>query len=261
MIVIDRHDPLDDGDDEFQHLIEQSSLGTAGARALRKRTTPERLDAVNTAVDRVWSIRDAVLKWLYIKAMVNGHRHPVLDAADIAKTVDWQGDPLTEPEVATASDWLKEEGYITGPGSWGHGVIRPSITPRGEAMADNGKSVRGGSEPAQPQGSVYISGSTNVAVHSPGAQQSYQALVQLEKANEVASALEVAARAPGVPPEVITAAERTAAEIRVETSRPEPDPGKLKQLLFSVMTALAGAFGQSAGTDLAHIASQALQSF
>lgn len=56
------------------------------------------------AIDRVWSIRDAILAWLYLKAMVHGNRHPVLKPEDIAATVNWQGDPLTEPEVAAASD-------------------------------------------------------------------------------------------------------------------------------------------------------------
>jgi hypothetical protein len=68
------------------------------------------------AIDRVWSVRDAVLKWLYLKAMVIGNRHPVLLAEDIAKTFDWQADPLTEPEVADASDWLKDKGYLSGGG-------------------------------------------------------------------------------------------------------------------------------------------------
>jgi hypothetical protein len=142
-------------------------------------------------------------------------------------------------------------------------VPRPMITAKGEALVDAGRSVRGGGEPAQPQGvssSVYISHSTNVAVDSPGAQQSYSVSVQLEKANVVAAALEDAARAPDASPEAAAEAERTAAEIRAETSRPEPDVGRLKQLLFAAMTGIAATFGQAAGTDLAHLASQALQS-
>ncbi|MCX8565261.1 hypothetical protein OS122_30715, partial [Mycolicibacterium mucogenicum] len=116
----------------------------------------EKGDTTMTAntIDRVWSVRDAVLKWLYLAAMVDGRRHPVLNAEEITKTVEWQGDPLTQPEVAAASNWLKEEGYLSGGGAWGHGVVRPSITPRGEALADAGRSVRGGNTPADPQGST-----------------------------------------------------------------------------------------------------------
>jgi len=76
------------------------------------------------AIDRVWSIRDAILAWLYIKAMVDGNQRPVLRPDDIAATVDWQGVPLTESEVAAASDWLLEEGYLSGASSLGHAVGR-----------------------------------------------------------------------------------------------------------------------------------------
>lgn len=257
------HDPLTDNDEEFQRLIDRSSLGTPGARVLRKRTPPERLDAVNAAVDRVWTIRDAVLKWLYLKSMVDGHRHPVLQANDIAKSVEWRAEPLTQQEVAAASDWLKEQGYISGPGAWGGGVVRPSITPKGEALADAGRSVRGGDSRAEPQeaAAIRISNSANIAIHSPAAQQSYSASMQLEKVATVAAALERAARVPKVSPETAGEAERTAAEIRAEVSRLEPDHGKLKQLLFSSMTRIAAGFGQATGTDLAHLASEALQTF
>ncbi len=259
--MTDHHDPLTDDDEEFQRLIERSSLGTTGARALRKRTAPERLDAVNAAVDRVWSIRDAVLKWLYLKAMA-GNRHPVLQAGDIANAVEWQGEPLTQRQVAEASEWLRDAEYISGTGTYGGGIVRPSITHKGEALADAGKSVRGGNSPADPQGAttIHISNSANIAIDSPGAHQCYWVSVQLEKVNAVAAALEDAARA-NASPEAAAEAERTAAEIRAETSRPEPDVGKLKRLLFSAMTGIAATFGQAAGTDLAHLASEALQTF
>lgn len=76
-----------------------------------------------------------------------------------------------------------------------------------------------------------------------------------------AAALENAARSPGGSPEAAAEAEHTATEIRAETSHPEPNVGKIKQLLFSAMTGIAAAFGQAAGTDLAHLASEALQTF
>jgi hypothetical protein len=255
--MTDDHDSLTD-DEEFRRLVERSSLGTTGARALRQRTAPERLGAVHAAVDRVWSVRDAVLKWLYLKAMVETDRHPRLHADDIAKTVDWHDSPLGTSEVEQASSWLLGQGFLNGSESWGHGVGRPTITAKGEALVDAGRSVRGGEEQAQPQ-DVYISHSTNVAVGSPGAQQSNLVSVQLEKANVVAAALEDAARAPDVSPEVAAEAERAAAEIRSEASRQEPDVGRLKALLFSAMTGIAATFGQTTGTDLAHLASQALQ--
>lgn len=210
-----------------------------------------------SAIDRVWSTRDAVLKWLYLKAMVEGNRHPTLIADDIAKIVEWQANPLTEPEVAAASDWLKEEGYLSGGGTFGHGVVRPSITPRGEALADAGKSVRGGNTPADPQGItiINISNSTNVAVGSPGATQTYTLTQQREKSVAVADALEASS---GASPEVAEA-HRIASAIKAEAALEQPNSSRLKQLVMSAITAGSAALGQAAATDLVHLGSQALQ--
>jgi hypothetical protein len=258
--VTDHHDPLTDDDKEFQRLIERSSLGTTGARALRKRAAPERLDAVNAAVDRVWSIRDAVLKWLYLKAMVNANKHPVLQADDIAKTVEWQGEPLTQQEVADASEWLRDQECLTGTASWGGGVIRPSITPKGEALADAGKSVRGGDAPADPQGAttIHISNSTNVAIDSPGANQTYTISEQVKRAVAIADALEAG---PYDDPESIPEACRIATKIRTEAAKPQPNSSHLKELMMSGLTAGTAVLGKAAATDLVHLVSQGLQVF
>jgi len=227
-------------------------------RALNHQQEGDRTMTAN-AIDRVWSIRDAVLRWLYLKAMVDGNRHPVLLTEEIAKTVDWQADPLTEPEVAAASNWLKEEGYLSGGGAFGHGVVRPSITPRGEALADAGRSVRGGNTPADPQGitMINISNSTNVAVGSPGATQTYTLTQQRERSVAVADALEAAS---GDSLEVVEA-HRIASEIKDEAALEQPNPSRLRQLVMSAITAGAAALGQAAATDLVHLGSQALQTF
>jgi DNA invertase Pin-like site-specific DNA recombinase len=217
-----------------------------------------REEMTSSPIDRVWSIRDAVLKWLYLKAMVDGNRHPVLQAVDIAKTVGWQGDPLSEQEVAEASDWLLDERYLSGSSTMGHGVPRPSITPRGEALADAAKSVRGGNKPADPQGTttIHISNSTNVAIASPGANQTYTVTEQAKRAVAVADALE---KASDGSPEEVAVAHRIASEIKAEAAQPQPNPSRLKQFVLSAVTAGTVALGQAAATDLVHLASQALQ--
>jgi DNA invertase Pin-like site-specific DNA recombinase len=227
-------------------------------RALNVDKESERKVADNP-IDRVWSIRDAVLKWLYLKTMVDGNRAPVLKADGIATTVDWQGDPLTQPDVEQASDWLLEEGYLSGQSSWGHGVGRPSITARGEALADTAKSVRGGNQPADPQGftTIHISNSTNVAIDSPGTTQTYTLTEQIERAVAVAEALESSSETS---PEKIQA-HRIASEIRAEVAQAQPDSSRLKQLVMSAVTAGTAALGTEAATNLIHLVSQALQTF
>jgi len=195
-------------------------------------------------IDRVWSIRDAVLKWLYLKAMVDGNRHPVLQADDIAKTVEWQGDPLTPLEVVEASEWLRDQEYASGTGTWGHGVVRPSITPKGEALADAGKSVRGGNTPADPQGvtTIHIGNSTDVAIESPGATEITTVTEQIKRAVAFAKAVEKVADGSS---EALEHAQQIALEIKAEAAQPQPNQSRLKQLLAS----------------LVHLSSQALQDF
>jgi DNA invertase Pin-like site-specific DNA recombinase len=231
-----------------------------GRSTLYRALNQEKGDTTMTAntIDRVWSIRDAVLKWLYLASMVDGKRHPVLNAEEISKTVEWQGDPLTQSEVAAASDWLKDEGYLSGGGAWGHGVVRPSITPRGEALADAGRSVRGGNTPADPQGSttIHISNSTNVAVGSPGTTQTYSVNEQVKRALAVADVLDLADDGP---PDSVAQAQQVSAEIKHEAAQSKPDPGRLKQLLLSALAAGSVTLGQTAAADLVHLTSQALQ--
>lgn len=98
------------------------------------------------STDRLWNIRDAVLKWLLLKAKLDRDRCPVLDAADVADTFWCQGGPMTIEEIELESDWLAEEGYIRVSGTYGHGDGRRrlSMTAKGEAYASSGTTVRGG---------------------------------------------------------------------------------------------------------------------
>ena len=212
----------------------------------------------SNSIDRVWSIRDAVLKWLYLKAMVDNNKHPVLKAEDIGKTVEWQGKPLTQREFADASDWLRDQENIDGTGTSGHGIPRPFITAKGEALVDAEKSVRGGNTPADPQGvtTIQISNSTNVAIDSPGAIQTYTVTEQVRRAVAVAEALEQASDGS---PESVTEAHRIASEIKVEAAQSQPNSSRLKKLVMSAITAGGTALTQAAATDLVHLASHALQ--
>lgn len=100
----------------------------------------------------MWSIRDAILKWLYVKALVDGIRRPVLRVDDIAITVEWEGEPLRQEEVAAASEWLRNQGYITF--TDGDSGVCAFLTDKGAMLPYLGRSARGGNARADPQGTT-----------------------------------------------------------------------------------------------------------
>jgi hypothetical protein len=112
--------------------------------------------------DRFWNVRDAVLKWFHLKAMLDRDRHPFVDAAAIAAAVGCQGGPMTSDEVDAAHRWLLEHGYLCCPG-WRHGTRRPSLTAKGEAVAASNKTVRGGDRDAY----IAIADPGAIRTHTP----------------------------------------------------------------------------------------------
>jgi hypothetical protein len=96
---------------------------------------------VTDPVDRRWQVRQALVKWLFLRAL-DGITMPVLSSEAIAAAVNWSDRELTTDEVNQASDWLKDQGLIEGQGVWGGGIPRPRLTSRGEAVAESTQSLR-----------------------------------------------------------------------------------------------------------------------
>lgn len=211
---------------------------------------------------RLWLVRDAVLVWLF-KNTEEGNEHPTLSAADIAETVQWTTDALTEDDVQKASMWLREEGFLKGTATFGGGVPRPSITAKGERLVSDGRSVR--DDPSSPAQSSFIvvhgSQGVTIANNSTNVTQTVNVEIRIDKAREVATALQSAAQGAGVPPTVASAANETAAEILQEIEQETPNLGRIKELLFKAGTAIAGTFGSQVGTGLAQQALEAAQLF
>jgi hypothetical protein len=113
---------------------------------------------MGTSSDRGWIIRDAVLRWIYLKAMLDRDRHPILIADEITKVVGCQGEPMTAEEVDSASDWLLAHQHIRCT-DWSNGARRASMTAKGETFAASNISVRGGNKAA------------NIATTDPGETQ------------------------------------------------------------------------------------------
>ena len=76
--------------------------------------------------------RDALLDWCYqVGEVANIGNFPS------AVQAHFEGDPFTEDEISQASRDLNERGFITGTGSMGGGIARPSLTAAGRSVVED----------------------------------------------------------------------------------------------------------------------------
>jgi hypothetical protein len=219
-------------------------------------------EQVTLAIDRMWAVRDAVLRWLYISA-AQGNRQPTLNLEAIQEVSGWAAEPLELHEVDAATNFLKEEGYIDGQGAWGRGIFRPVITSYGERKAEEGSSVRPGPpRPANPTGHTYNTvnnygtGNFNVGGQVDSQQQIWSQ-VNVEPIVKVADALDQLAELQS---EGADRAQQLANELRNEVEKEEPATNKLKTLLASVIGAVTVAAGTEIGEQVTQLAVSAIQS-
>jgi hypothetical protein len=198
--------------------------------------------------ERLWSLRDGVLAWLY-GLRVDGETTAEAKPPAFMAATCWSDTEVTRAELNAAVEWLKDEGYVDGIGTMQGVVVRPHLSTYGERYAASGKSVRdlpGVADVQSPY--LHIEGSSGVAVafHSPGATQTVDVQQRIEQARTLADAIERALSA--VPDERVRAdAEQLASDIRDESSSEAPAPGRLKALATAAMTSVATAAGSDLG--------------
>lgn len=209
--------------------------------------------------DRLWRTRDAVLAWLGSE-IASGRRDANASADIVMNATAWSEAPLSEQEVNDATVWLKNDGFIRGQGTWGHGVIRMSLEAKGERYLSEGRSVRDEQTQApyvvNSHNTITVTGNQGsaVAVDSAYAQQAVTNTDSFQLVREVANLVRTASAGTDQQDEGRVLAAQIEAELAGDA---ESSPGKLKQLMFTAATAFAGALGSVGGTDLAQLAMQA----
>jgi hypothetical protein len=126
--------------------------------------------------ERLWSLRDGVLAWLY-ELRINGTTIAESKPAAFMEATSWSDTEVTRAELNDAVEWLKID---TAQGI----VVRTHLSTYGEKYAASGKSVRdlpGVAEVQSPY--LHIEGSSGVAVafHSPGATQTVNVQQKVEQ--------------------------------------------------------------------------------
>lgn len=132
-------------------------LGVLGADTVEKvrryrASQPERRNA----------LRDAFLQWLGEQGT---DRSPVITGFLRSSRNQFHGAPFDERELMQASEWLRDEGYISGAGTLQGGIPRPRITSKGVRTIENGARDDGPVPAAPPTDGSSASFQTPVRVN------------------------------------------------------------------------------------------------
>jgi hypothetical protein len=234
--------------------LERDGLVRADAMGLEEASIPAVEPAGIEMMERIRELRqdnlrrqpaarDALLRWIYDQKYA-GNPSPNLGQFSTSSYATFYGSSFIEKDVDTASIWLRDEGYIKGTGSWGGGVVRPMIEPKGERLVEREGSV---SDPETPH-SVY---NTSYVLNSPGAavaqgnrdvHQSTNvefSAEQRRQALQIADYLDEVAPQLGFPAAALEEAQAVATQIRDEVAQDQPDAGKIRHLIGSTVFALA----------------------
>jgi hypothetical protein len=214
---------------------------------------------MNSAIDRMWAVRDAVLLWLYVSA-ANGRRCPAVDLDEIQELSGWKANPIRADEVDSATNFLKEEGYLSGQAAWGGGIYRPVITSRGERKAAEGTSVRPGPvQPANPTGNTFNVHNYGTGNFNVGGQVESQQLWSQINAGPVLEVADALDRFADGQADAGDHAKELATEIRGEIQTGKPARPKLRALLGAAIGTVAVAAGTELGQQVTDAAVNALQ--
>ncbi|MFE1595099.1 hypothetical protein [Nocardia sp. NPDC058705] len=216
---------------------------------------------VTTEISRMWSIRDAILAWLYQEdAALREPTH--VDAERIQESVSWQAAPITDEELSRDCRYLIESGYMRATATMQGVMLRPLITARGSDFAARGVSVQPGPERfAATTGvtntfNITNNGPSQMAIQSTDFTQTLTVEGQRQQIDAVATALdEYAAQSPEAAGRVGNLPD----ELREAGSDPVANRGKLQTLLSAVVG--IGALANSAGgQQLMQLAAPLIQS-
>lgn len=217
---------------------------------------------VTTEISRMWSIRDAILAWLYQEDAAL--RQPTqVDADSIQQSVNWQADPITDEELSRDCRYLTESGYMRSTATMQGVMLRPVIIARGSDLAARGVSVQPGPERfATTTGvtnnfNITNNGPSQMAIQSTDFTQTLTVEGQRQQIDAIATALEeYASQNPESAGRVGTLPD----ELREASSDPVENRGKLLTLLSAVVGigALANSEG---GQQLMQLAAPLIQLF
>lgn len=209
-----------------------------------------------SSIARRRAARDAALYGLHDQIDRSGQAELSVPALGVWGA--FYGDPFSDHEVYEAGTWLLDQRFISGSPTWGGPVVRPDLTPRGERVVANKRSVNEeteGSSNGATHTTIHQTGTGHVAL-AAGAYSELAATVhqgfsqdQRQQVLDVAASLAALAPLLGLDEPTRAQAERVHQDLRAAVQDPEPDPGLIQRSLEQVrdlaVLGTASAFGNS----------------
>lgn len=220
-------------------------------------TGSQRLENIRTRrqdpMRRRRAARAALLRWLYDRKVAGVHR-PVISDFFTSPHGLYYGHPFPERDVDDASMFLRSVGLLTGTGSNGGGIARPSITAAGEAHVESGRALDevnpGTASPEHDSVGtrIMITGDNNfIQAHSPGAHASVTTTITVDDRLQVLQLADVLDDALPILPEEAAA---LPAALRAAVAEGQDDPGVVRSVLESAKSTLTSGVGAVVGNAL-----------
>lgn len=198
------------------------------------------------------ALRDGILSWLYD---LGYGKSPTLNTFLQSKYSRFYGENYTTTELNSASRRMRDDGQINGQGSYGAGIMRPSITSKGMQMVERGESVGDASSPDPAQSvtlNVYGNGS-NLAFNSTGVTQTNSVSSEaVRSAQETVAAVRAVIDLlvqDGVDRGLLTSCLVEAESVEV-VQNPRAFSSALSRLRDAVISGAGGAIGATLGQNL-----------
>ena len=210
----------------------------------------------------MWSIRDAILLWLYIE-QAEGRQPSKIDVAAVQRNANWAAEPITNDECRRDARYLMDENLMDAKATWGDDFLRPRITANGQRRAAAGESARPGlSQPAQVTGitnhyNITNNAPSNTAIGSTDVTQTVNTGADIELVHRLAILLDRLADQRDA--QDIEGARSLAADLREQANEPAREKSALLRLIGRAITAFAGAAGTVLADEGMQVATEALQ--
>jgi hypothetical protein len=233
--------------------------------------TPSGLDLIeelqarrSDRVRRRQVARDAFLRWLFDRTL-DGDEYPDIDDFSSSAHNTYYGEPFTEQEISSASQWLRDEGYLKGMTLASGEVFNPMITTKGQKAVESERSVNAEAQQPAPYSvtTVNVTGSgNNVAANSSNVSQT--TTVQMTEDNSrqllgLAESLQQLTGLLGLTEERSREAALLVESLRETAELDETPGGDVRTLVDQVKEVAISGTGTAIGQTLVAAANSVLQ--